>query len=442
MKVAIVPPDTFEFDSRGRNTARSLAADGHEVVVLALPGEGLPATEMLDSRVRVVRLDIDRRITSGLRPLPPRARALLARAIGLDPQATILPATPPRGLDRLRHPVRRLLELTAHVRRVGPWTDAVVAAAPETEVFHTQTLPALPAVRSAAHRVEGRYVYDVADYQTEGARIARLPRPIRALLRHRERQWARGAAGLLAVSDPVAKLVANQFGLPKPGIVLNCPQAWEPGESAPSSTLIRDALRLPLSRPVILHHGHFKLDRGIEELVGAADHPLIRKLDAAIVFIGTGRLRAHLDNEAAKRPGIIFVLPAVPPDRLVEWIAGADVVYLGCPPRTLNLRLTLPNKVFQAMMAGVPVVADSGTEQGRLVGREATGQATTIESADALAEALYGLLNISVDERQKMRLHCRSTALSKYSWQLNAGPLVDLYRRITNDDAAHATAAT
>jgi len=441
MKVAIVPPDTFEFDSRGRNTAYSLTADGHEVVVLALPGEGLPATEILGSRVRVVRLDIDRRITSGLRPLPVKARVLVARAIGLDPQATILPAAPPRGVDRLRHPVRRLLELCAHVRRVGPWTDAVVAAAPGTDVFHTETLPALPVVRGAARRVGGRYVYDVADYQTEAARIARLPRLLRALLRRRERHWARGAVGLLAVSEPVATLVADRFGVPKPGLLLNCPPAWRPDEIAPVSNLIREALGLPLHRPVIVHQGHFKLDRGIEELVGAAGHPLIRKLDAAIVFIGTGRLRALLDQAAAQRPGQIFVIPAVPPERIVEWVASADVVYLGFPPRTLNLRLTLPNKLFESMMAGVPVIADTATEQGRFVERAALGRTTNTESADALAEALYDVLSMSADEREAMRRHCRSTALSRYTWQLNHGPLIDLYRRIADLQGADEDAA-
>ena len=416
--------------------------------MLALPGEGLPVTEILGPRVRVVRLDIDRRITTALRPLPPRARVLVARAIGLDPRAIILPADTPRGVDRLRHPIRRLLELAAHVRRVGPWTDAVVAAAAGTDVFHTESLPALPVAHGAAIRVGGRYVYDVADYQTEAARIARLPLLLRALLRRRERHWARGASGLLAVSGPVASLVARQFGVPIPPVLLNCPPAWRPTEVAPSSDKIRERLGLPPGRPVIVHQGHFKLDRGIEELVGAADHPLIRQLDAAIVFIGTGRLRAYLEEAAAKRPGQIFVIPAVPPDEIVEWVASADVVFVGLPPRTLNLRLTLPNKLFEAMMGGVPVVADSRTEQGRFVEREDVGRTTNVETPDSLAQTLHGLLTMSVDERRDMRTHCRATALSKYTWELNHWPLIDLYRRIADrqvaDDeaAARARAAT
>ena len=431
LRVAIVSADTFEFEARPLRMARALAADGHSVHVLALPGDGLPTEEELDHRIRVTRLEVDRRITSALRPLPASARTVLARAIGLDPRWSILPATDAHGLDRLRYPVRRILELVAHVRRVGPWAEAVVAAAPETDVFQTEALIALPVVREAAQRVGGQYVYDVADYQTEGARVARLPRPVRETLARMERRWARESAGLMAVSEPVASLVAAHFGIPRPGVVMNCPPAWRLDETRPpTSTRLRDVLNLSQRRPIVLHHGQFKLDRGIEELVQAADHPALRQFDPAIVFMGYGRLQPFLAAAAAQRPDRVFVLPAVPPDQVVDWVAGADVAYLGCPPRTLNLQLTLPNKVFECLMAGVPVVAADGTEQARLVAQESVGRCTTIESVDALAADLAAILAMPEGERHALRQHCRNLGLNKYSWERHAGPLIDLYRRL------------
>ena len=65
------------------------------------------------------------------------------------------------------------------------------------------------------------------------------------------------------------------------------------------------------------------------------------------------------------------VLPAVPEGDLLEWTAGADVAFVGAPPRTLNQRLTLPNKLFQSLMAGVPIVVGTGTEHCRLTQAEA-----------------------------------------------------------------------
>ena len=55
--------------------------------------------------------------------------------------------------------------------------------------------------------------------------------------------------------------------------------------------------------------------------------------------------------------GRLAVLPAVPPAELLDWVASADVVAMPIQPTTLNHRLTTPNKLFEAMAAGVPVVA-------------------------------------------------------------------------------------
>jgi glycosyltransferase involved in cell wall biosynthesis len=408
-----------------------MAKNGHSVRVVALAGNGLSAEEEIDGGVRVTRVEVDRRITSALRPLPAFARAGFARLIGLDPNSTILPAVPVRGLDRLRHPLRRSLELAAHVRRVGPWAAAVVAAAPETDVFQTQALPALPVVRSAARRVGGRFVYDFADYQTEAARIARLPRLLRAIVRRSELGWTAAAAGLFAVSEPMAELVAEGFRVARPGVLVNCPPLWRAAQAGPpASTRIRDALGLAEDRLIVLHHGQFKPGRGIEELLAAADQPALRALDPAIVLLGYGRLRPVLEQAARQRQGRLYLLPGVSPDDLLEWVASADVCYLGVPPVTLNQRLTIPNKLFESLMAGVPVVAAAGTEQARLVEREKAGLTVDIGSPEMLAASLVELLQLPRGERDALRLLCRTLALTTYNWEARSAPLVALYDRL------------
>lgn len=351
--------------------------------------------------------------------------------MGLDPEATVLPPDTPQGADRLRHPLRRLLEMVANARRVGPWTRAVVAAAPETDVFHSQSLIVLPVVRAAARRLGSRFVYDVADYHTEAARLARMPWVIRELVRRRERRWARDASGFLAVSEPVAKLVERRWGVERPSVLLNCPPAWRPDEpTPPASDRIRAAAGIAAGRPLVLYQGGFSVDRGVEELVAAADEPALRDLDVAVVFMGYGRLQGFVDAAAAVRPDRIHVLPAVPPDELLDWTAGADVSFVGQPPRTLNQRMNLPNKLFESLMAGVPVVVSEGNEQCRLVSIEGVGRCVDVDSPDAIAQTLAAMLRVPGRERARLRQHCRTVALTKYTWDLNSGGLLALYRRL------------
>jgi glycosyltransferase involved in cell wall biosynthesis len=434
LNITIVAANPFEFDSRFLRSATSLAADGHRLRILGWPGPGLPAKEELAPGVELTRLDIDRRISSALRPLPGAIAGAICKLIRLDPEALVLPPETPNGVDRVLHPFRRTLELVANARRAGPWSDAVVEEAPETDVFHAQSLIVLPVVRDAAGRLGGRFVYDVADYHTEAARLARMPWVIREVVRRRERDWARDGSGFLAVSDPVADLVVRRWGVPRPTILWNCPPAWradEPG--VVESDRIRAATGIEAERPVVLYQGGFSVDRGVEELVAAATQPRLMELGAAVVFMGYGRLETFIAEAVERHPGRIYLLPAVRPDDLMPWTASADVSFVGQPPRTLNQRMNLPNKLFESIMAGVPVVVSEGNEQCRLTRQERIGVCVDIDDPAAIAAASADLLSAPPDERHDLRAHCREVALSKYTWDHTAVGLIELYRKLARE---------
>ena len=439
LNITIVAANPFEFDSRFLRSATSLAADGHRLRILGWSAPGLPAEEELAPGVRLTRLDIDRRISNALKPLPERARRGICRLIRLDFDEPVLPPDAPKGLDRVLHLFRRTLEMIANARRAGPWAEVVVQAAPETEVFHAQSLIVLPVVREAARRLGGRFVYDVADYHTEAARLARMPWIVREVVRRRERDWARDGSGFLAVSDPVADLVVRRWGVPRPTILWNCPPAWHPDEpGAVESDKIREATGIEPERPIVLYQGGFSVDRGVEELVAAATEPRLMELGAAVVFMGYGRLETFIADAVAKNPGRIYLLPAVRPDDLMPWSASADVSFVGQPPRTLNQKMNLPNKLFESIMAGVPVVVSTGNEQCRLTSDEAIGACVDIDDPAAIAAACAELLTASPEDRRGLRDHCREVALGSYTWDHTAVGLLELYRRLARESAPPA----
>ena len=327
--------------------------------------------------------------------------------------------------------------MVANARRAGPWADAVVKAAPETEVFHAQSLIVLPVVREASHRLRGRFVYDVADYHTEAARLARMPWLVREIVRRRERDWARDGSAFLAVSDPVADLVVRRWGVPRPTILWNCPPAWRPDEPGiVASDRIREATGIEAERPIVLYQGGFSVDRGVEELVAAATEPRLMEIGAAVVFMGYGRLETFIADAVADNPGRIYLLPAVRPDDLMPWTASAGVSFVGQPPRTLNQKMNLPNKLFESIMAGVPVVVSTGNEQCRLTSDEGIGVCVDVDDAAAIAAACADLLAAPAEDRSALRQHCREVALDRYTWDHTAVGLVELYRKLAREGGA------
>lgn len=424
---AFVTANTFEFDSRHRRAADALAEDGWAVVVVAMAAPHLPAEEILASGVVVRRPPIERRL---LLALPRALREPAGRLLGLEAGAERLP--PPGGgpVERIRRPLRRGLEVLAYRRRVGPWAAAVTAAAPSARVFVAKALVALPVVATAARRSGAVYVYDIADLHVDSGRLAGLPAPIKAVLRAREARWLRGAAALLAVTPAMADEVARRYGVARPTVVMNARERWRPGEPLPRPTRLRTpaGVAIPKDRDVVLYQGAFRADQGIDVLLRALRHSPLADRPLAAVFIGFGPLEALLRAEAIDVPDRIVVRSAVPPDELLVWTGGADVAFVGTPPVTRNQTLTAPNKLFEAVMAGVPVVVAGGTWTASFVREHALGAVVEPWTAGALGRTIAELLDAPPAERDARRRRIRAIALERLNWDTERERLLATFR--------------
>ncbi len=427
--VAFVTANTFEFDSRTLRTAQALAAEGIRVVVVAMAAPHLPAEQTLDGGIAVRRPRVDRRISAAFRPLPRSVRAALSRALGIDPRGTALPRHRSGPAERLRGPLRRAIEILAYRRRIRPWSEAVVAAAPDATIFAAKALVALPVAARAAKRTGGRYVYDIADLHVESGRLAHLPRAVKAYLRAREAALVRGAAALTAATPALAAEVARRYGVEPPLALLNARSRWRPEQiEVPPSPLLAEALGIPPSRAIVLYQGAFREDQGIEELLAALREAPLRGRELTVAFLGFGRLENAL-RKAHARDARIVVLPAVPSEELLDWTAGATVSFVGAPPRTLNQRVTTPNKLFESLMAGVPVVVAGGTATADLVVEAGVGRSVEPWTPRGIAAAIAELLDLPEAERTALRRRVREAALERYNWESQRAAVVALYRR-------------
>ena len=119
----------------------------------------------------------------------------------------------------------------------------------------------------------------------------------------------------------------------------------------------------------------------------------------------------------------------------MPWTASADVSFVGQPPRTLNQKMNLPNKLFESIMAGVPVVVSEGNEQCRLTSKEEVGVCVRHRRSRRHRGGLRRPAHGSAEERRALRAHCREVALGKYTWDHTAVGLVELYRKLAREDA-------
>lgn len=411
-RAVIVLPTTGQFDARTRRLASSLAARGHDVTILGRAGDGLPNDEMPEPGVRLVRVGEP-----------------------ADPARVPVPPVPSRATRPWLDPRRIAAEATRISRvalRARRQRIAAARVTPAGDLLHAMGFLALPVATSLARQAGRPFVYDARDLYVESNNIARLPSPLRRLFLLRERRWAQAAARVFTVNESCADYLERSLRVPRPAIVMNGQEPWD--EPAERPDHLRRALGLPAGCPVVLYHGGFMRDRGLPELIAAMQHPGLE--DVHLVLMGDGPVEAEVRATAAASAtgGRVHILPPVAPATLLAWVASADVGAMPNQPRTMNERLSTPNKLFECLAAGTPVVSSDFPERRRILleGPDAPlGAVCDPTDTRSIAEAIRSILDLEPGEADALRRRCRTAAATRFSWGAQMRVVLEEYGRIT-----------
>jgi glycosyltransferase involved in cell wall biosynthesis len=303
------------------------------------------------------------------------------------------------------------------------WRAYRIVRADPPEALHAHDLNTLPVAAALARRLRLPLTYDAHELYPE---ISTLSPREAAVWRRLERRLARRSDHVLTVCDSIAGEMTRRYGLARPTVVLNCPAARNGGPAASAGNgefPVKWAGNSPVGEPVVLYQGGFAPHRGLETLVRSA-HGLER---GAIVLMGWGRLEEELQALIAHE-GLgerVRIEPPVPPVDVVAAATRATVGVIPYEPVGLNNTYTTPNKLFDYMAAGLPVVASRLPELVRFVEDGEIG--LTFEPGDpaALAAALNEIL-ADPARYEQMRERCREAA-HRYTWENESHKLLALY---------------
>jgi glycosyltransferase involved in cell wall biosynthesis len=117
----------------------------------------------------------------------------------------------------------------------------------------------------------------------------------------------------------------------------------------------------------------------------------------------------------------------VPLADLLSYSSQADVGVTLLEDTSENHRLALPNKTFEYIAAGIPVVASDLPELKRLIQRFGIGWSA--DPADPVAVA--GALRQAIASRDDRELRARlARAAEELSWRRERGRLLELYEKL------------
>ena len=366
--------------------------DGRPHIVFALLGDVRGSSRAL-KQLRVLRalgLDIEVLMTD-----PPLGDAL-GEGLPLDDRlrAHAIPRPPGRG-PRFFWAAHRQFRRAALERPAA--------------LYFASDLYTLPGLAKAAQRHDARLVFDSRELY--GHLDSTAGRPwVRAVWQAVERRFIRRADVVFTVNESIAERLTQTYRIAPPVVLHNVPER----RSVPSTNRLREATGFPAEQPIVLYQGGLREGRGLTALIAAmAEVP-----EAALAIIGDGPFEAEARRLAAPLGDRACFLGFIPPDDLPIYTAGADLGTLLIEPLTESLRLALPNKLFEYLMAEVPVLASPIPEVRRIVEGFDVGLVADPANDHDLVTALRQSLT---DEPARARWRANAPrALDAYAWEHGA----------------------
>ena len=307
------------------------------------------------------------------------------------------------------------------------FAPVIDALAPDVIHAHDMHVLGIAAHARARARQRGEdlpWVYDAHEYvpglSQYGGRTARVIAGWADL----EGEFIRDASRVVTVSPAIARALEDHYGLSsRPAVVLNVPTTDPPG-TAPVTPL-RQVCGVGDDVPLIVYIGGMTSARGVDTAVAAMLH--LPEVHLALVCVPHNdtwyvrKLRQQV-TQLGLEDRVHFVNP-VSPGQVVEFLRGVDVGLTPFLPFPSH-EMALPNKLFEYLHAGVPIVSSELETIGDFLREHPVGVTFRAGDPDGLAAAVRTVLS----NADRYRSACRDAKLlQEFSWSRQADTLRRTY---------------
>jgi len=415
-RVCMLVWNEFLHDARVTKEAETLVKAGYQVTVLALhvPEKTL-VTETHPSGFRVIR--VSRPVLFFLRRLKGTWQKKTTSSTTSESQGT--PVDKPTFSGQIRPLIEPMMRFLTHLRLIKTAVDL------KAHIYHAHDFNVLLTTWIAAKIRRSPLVYDAHEISSdrEGYQSTRW------LIHHLENWLVQQVTVMLTTTNARAEFFQKTYQIPKPLVLQNRPrlQIVEPNHT------LRQNLALEQPWPIVLYQGGIQPGRGLRNLIAVAT----QVENAYFVLMGWGRQEAAIRQLIAEKQLVdrAFIHPAVPLDQLLTYTASANIGIQILRNTCLNHYTTDSNKLFEYLMAGLPVVASHFPEIKKIVESYQVGFCVDPENVNEIARKINDL--IQQKELYQTLQQNAYQAAKILNWEAQETELINVYRALSSDNQNH-----
>lgn len=402
MKIVMITPDSYMIDRRILLEAKTLVQAGHSVILLA--GFECPEEEhyVLDGiEIYRYKYDWDDERLKKIRAMLP-------------------------DNDKIKMFVNKVfMRLARKFFEINPFDQFMITKLLQfdADVYHVHDLPCLKAGIQAARKKGAKLVYDAHElYYAQDV----LPISLQRKYFKDEKKYIRYPDVVITVNPFIAGLMAERYHIKEPKVIMNCTELPD-GFTSYTGNIVKEKGGIPSDWKVVLYQGWISPERNIETLIkGVSFFPE----DTCLALVGYGEYEATL-RKLAEELGVlerVFFLGKVPSHEMLYYSVGADIGVIPYRPIDDNHRYCSPNKLFEYVLAGVPIITDDLPFFQMMQEKYGFICVTDMGSPEAFGRTVTELLS-SNQKLSSMRINCKRAA-EELNWEVEGKKLLEIYKHI------------
>ncbi len=294
----------------------------------------------------------------------------------------------------------------------------------KAECYFASDLYSLPVAFIAEKVHHAKLVYDAREFYAEIAGLQHRKFE-QGAWKSLERFFIKRADRVFTVNHSLARLLAERYPIPQPVVLKNFPAFF----TSKKTNVLRSALggfQILTDKKILLYQGGLQHGRGIFLLL-----KIIQQFpDCVLVFLGDGILKNEI-QQAIQRDELqekVFLLDAVPVDQLLTYTASADLGLCLIENFGTSYYYSLPNKLFEYIMAGIPVVASDFPEMKKIVETYQVGETANPEKEDEVVARINKIL-CDKNYYSKLKENCKKAA-TIFNWESEEKKLLDAIKNL------------